>query len=97
MMLLRSNDDYTGNSKQERAAESYCAQCSGNRQCEALTRAPFLRDRARVVDEILLSRNFAKYLFRISLNNYFYFAKFRIAKYYEISRNFCDEIKIYTG
>jgi hypothetical protein len=39
---------------------------------------------SRVVDEISLSRNFAKYLFRILQNNFFYFMKFRIAKYYKI-------------
>jgi hypothetical protein len=42
-------------------------------------------DYCRVVDEISLSRNFAKYLFRISRNNFF------------ISRNFCDKIKVFTG
>jgi hypothetical protein len=58
----------------------------------------------RVVDEISLSRNFAKYLFRISRNNFFLFREIsyreivrNFAKFREISRNFCDEIKVFTG
>jgi hypothetical protein len=56
-------------------------------------------DYCRVVDEISLSRNFAKYLFRISRNNFFIsrnFAKFRIAKYYDISRNFAKYREIFV-
>jgi hypothetical protein len=47
-----------------------------------------------MADEISLSRNFAKYLFRISQNNFFYFAKFRIVKYYEIWQNIAKYSKI---
>jgi hypothetical protein len=64
------------------------------KQCARLKRDIFARKYAnmhtRVVDEISLSRNFAKYFFRISRNNFFIsrnFAKFHIAKYCEISRN----------
>jgi hypothetical protein len=51
---------------------------------------------SRVVDEISLSQIFAKYLFRISRNNFFYFAKFCIAKYYKILQNFAKYRKIFV-
>jgi hypothetical protein len=51
----------------------------------------WIRIQTRVVDEISRSRNFAKYLFRISRNNFFLFAKFR-----EILRNFAKYREIFV-
>jgi hypothetical protein len=48
--------------------------------------------RSRVVDEISLSRNFAKYLFRISRNNFL----FREISYREILRNFAKYREIFV-
>jgi hypothetical protein len=50
----------------------------------------------RVVKEISLSRNVAKYLFRISRNNFFYFAKFHEISYREILRNFAIYREIFA-
>jgi hypothetical protein len=42
---------------------------------EATTLVPECHVECRVVDEIFLLQNFVKYLFRISQNNFFHFAK----------------------
>jgi hypothetical protein len=54
----------------------------------------------RVADEISLSRNFAKYFFRISRNKIFIlrnFASRNSTKFRETSRKFFDEIEVCTG
>jgi hypothetical protein len=64
------------------------------KQCSALMQHVLLY--ISVVDEISLSRNFAKYLFRISRNNFLYFAKFREISYREILRNFAKYREIFV-